>query len=114
MAGMAGIQRIGNVFYRAADMDTAVRFYSEVLGLPMKFRDGDNWAAFDINGMTFALEGGAPQGARVSLRVDGLSALVDELRGRGANVSDVAAGAHENRATVTDPAGNQLILYEPA
>jgi catechol 2,3-dioxygenase-like lactoylglutathione lyase family enzyme len=111
---MPGIQRIGNVFYRAADMDSAVRFYSEVLGLPMKFRDGDNWAAFDINGMTFALEGGAPQGARVSLRVDGLAAFVGELRSRGANVTDVAAGAHENRATLTDPAGNEVVLYELA
>jgi catechol 2,3-dioxygenase-like lactoylglutathione lyase family enzyme len=111
---MPGIQRIGNVFYRAADMDAAVRFYSDVLGLSLKFRDGDSWAAFDINGATFALEGGASQGARVSLRVDGLSALVEDLRGRGANVSDVVAGPHENRATVTDPAGNELILYEPS
>jgi catechol 2,3-dioxygenase-like lactoylglutathione lyase family enzyme len=111
---MPGIQRIGNVFYRASDMEAAVKFYSEVLGLQLKFRDGDNWAAIDINGMTFALEGGAPQGARVSLRVDGLSALVTDLRARGANVSDVVAGPHENRATLTDPAGNQLVLYQPA
>jgi catechol 2,3-dioxygenase-like lactoylglutathione lyase family enzyme len=111
---MPGIQRIGNVFYRATDMDAAVRFYSDVLGLTLKFRDGDNWAAFDINGVTFALEGGAPQGARVSLRVDGLSSVVDQLRARGASVSEVESGPHENRATLTDPAGNQLILYEPS
>jgi catechol 2,3-dioxygenase-like lactoylglutathione lyase family enzyme len=111
---MPGIQRIGNVFYRATDMDAAVRFYSDVLGLTLKFRDGDNWAAFDINGVTFALEGGAPQGARVSLRVDGLSSVVDQLRARGASVSEVESGPHENRATLTDPAGNQLFLYEPS
>jgi catechol 2,3-dioxygenase-like lactoylglutathione lyase family enzyme len=110
---MPGIQRIGNVFYRAADMDAAVRFYSDVLGLTLKFRDGDNWAAFDVNGMTLALEGGAPRGATVSLRVEGLAALVGELRDRGAMVSDVLAGPHENRATLTDPAGNELMLYEP-
>jgi catechol 2,3-dioxygenase-like lactoylglutathione lyase family enzyme len=110
---MPGIQRIGNVFYRAPDMEAAVHFYSEVLGLSLKFRDGDNWAAFDINGVTFALEGGAPQGARVSLRVDGLASVVDQLRARGASVSDITSGPHETRATLTDPAGNQLILYEP-
>jgi len=111
---MPGIQRIGNVFYRAADMDAAVRFYSEVLGLSMKFRDGDNWAAFDINGMTFAIEGGAPRGATVSLRVEGLADMVQQLRERGAMVSDVLSGPHERRATLTDPAGNELVLYEPA
>ena len=112
---MAGIQRIGNVFYYAQDLDAAVRFYTEVLGFPMKFRDGDHWAAFDVGGMTFAIEGGgAPRGAMVSLRVEGLAEVVDGLRGRGARVSDVETGAHERRATLTDPAGNEVILYEPA
>ena len=110
---MPGIQRIGNVFYRASDMDAAVRFYSEVLGLSMKFRDGDKWAAFDLNGMTFAIEGGSPRGATVSLRVDGLSEVVDQLRARGAMVSDILSGPHERRATLTDPSGNELVLYEP-
>jgi catechol 2,3-dioxygenase-like lactoylglutathione lyase family enzyme len=110
---MPGIQRIGNVFYRAPDMDAAVRFYSEVLGLPMKFRDGDRWAAFDVAGATLAIEGGTPRGATVSLRVDGLSELVEALRARGTNVGPVETGAHEDRATLTDPAGNELVLYQP-
>ena len=110
---MPGIQRIGNVFYRAPNMDAAVHFYSEVLGFQIKFRDGDKWAAFDVGGATLALEGGAPHGATVSLRADGLSKVVEQLRSRGAMVSDVLTGPHERRATLTDPAGNELILYEP-
>ncbi|MBV9322169.1 MAG: VOC family protein [Chloroflexi bacterium] len=111
------MQRIGNVFYRAADMDAAVHFYSDILGFALKFRDGDHWAAFDVGGMTLALEGGAPGGsggATVSLRCDGLADVVDQLRGRGATVSAVESGPHERRATLTDPAGNRLVLYEPA
>jgi predicted enzyme related to lactoylglutathione lyase len=114
---MAGIQRIGNVFYHAADMDAAVRFYTDTLGLQLKFRDGDNWAAFDVGGMTLALEGGqpgGPGGAIVSLRCEGLAELVDQLRGKGASVGQITTGAHERRAMVTDPAGNTLMLYEPA
>lgn len=114
---MAGIQRIGNVFYHAADMDASVLFYTDVVGLTLKFRDGDNWAAFDVGGMTLALEGGAPGGpggATVSLRVDGLSEVVSQLRSHGALVSDIASGAHERKATLTDPDGNSLVLYEPA
>jgi catechol 2,3-dioxygenase-like lactoylglutathione lyase family enzyme len=113
-----GIQRIGNVFYRAPDMDAAVNFYTHVLGLALKFRDGDHWAAFDVAGVTLAVEGGAPGGsggATVSLRVEGgLAALVDDLRAKGARVTDVESGPHERRASVHDPAGNTLVLYEPA
>jgi catechol 2,3-dioxygenase-like lactoylglutathione lyase family enzyme len=114
---MAGIQRIGNVFYRVDDMDAAVRFYTEVLGFKLKLRDGDHWAAFDVGGATLAVEGGAPGGpggATVSLRVEAIESVVDDLRARGATVSDVETGPHERRAKLTDLAGNQLVLYEPA
>ena len=114
---MPGIQRIGNVFYRAPDLESAVRFYTHVVGLSLKFRDGDRWAAFDIGGMTLAVEGGqrgGPGGATVSLRVDGLDSVVDQLRARGATVGQIESGPHERRANLTDPAGNTLVLYEPA
>jgi hypothetical protein len=39
---------------------------------------------------------------------------VDQLRSRGAVVGDIQTGPHERRATLTDPAGNTLVLYEPA
>jgi len=116
-AAMAGIQRIGNVFYRVDDMDAAVHFYTDVLGCTLKFRDADRWAAFDLAGVTLAVEGGGhggPGGATVSLRVDGLAELVAELRAAGATVGEIETGPHERRAGLTDPAGNQLILYEPA
>jgi catechol 2,3-dioxygenase-like lactoylglutathione lyase family enzyme len=107
------IEKLGNVFYRVRDMDSAVAFYSQVLGLPLKFRDGDNWAAFDVAGVTLALEGGEGSGATASLRVKGLDDLVASLRARGATVSDPRDAAHERRAELTDPAGNTLVLYEP-
>ena len=119
---MAEIQRIGNVFYRVNDFDAAVAFYSDVVGLTLKFRDGSNWAAFDVGGITFALEpasagkpAGSGSGATVSLRVGGgLDELVTQLRARGATVGDVKSGPHERTAELTDPSGNVIILYEPA
>ena len=113
----ASIERIGNVFYRVADMDAAVAFYGDLLGLRLKLRDGDAWAAFDVGGATLALEGGPVEGAggaTVSLRVEGgLDDLVARLRERGANVGDALAGGHERRAELRDPSGNRLVLYEP-
>jgi predicted enzyme related to lactoylglutathione lyase len=113
---MSGIERIGNVFYRVPDMEAAVRFYGAVLGLGLKLRDGDRWAAFDVGGATLALEGGAPGGpggATVSLRVTGLDGVVETLRSRGADVGPIETGPHERRASLHDPAGNVLVLYEP-
>jgi catechol 2,3-dioxygenase-like lactoylglutathione lyase family enzyme len=113
---MAGIQRIGNVFYYVPDMDAAVSFYTGVLGLTLKLRDGDRWAAFDVGGATLAVEGGAPGGpggATVSLRIDDLDAFVQDLRTRGAQVGEIEAGAHERKAQLEDPAGNVLVLYAP-
>src|SRR6266550_485760 len=111
------IQRIGNVFYRVSEMDAAVRFYTEVLGFGLKLRDGDRWAAFDVGGVTLGVEGGTPGGpggATVSLRVDGLDAVVADLGSNGADVGDIQSGPHERKAALRDPAGNQLVLYEPA
>jgi catechol 2,3-dioxygenase-like lactoylglutathione lyase family enzyme len=112
------IERIGNVFYRVRDMDAAVRFYADVLGLSLKFRDGDRWAAFDVAGLTLALEGAEGPvegrgGAVVSLRVQGLDELAAELRGRGAALGEVQTGPHERRLDLADPSGNHLVLYEP-
>src|ERR1700730_16749207 len=103
-----GIQRIGNVFYRTQDMDAAVHFYTQVLGFGLKLRDGDRWAAFDVGGATPAVGRGGPVGATASLRVDGLAAVVDDLRAKGARVGDVNSGPHERRAELQDPAGNRL------
>ena len=115
---MAEIEKIGNVFYKVTDMNDGVDFYQRVLGLQLKFRDGDNWAAFDVAGVTLALEPalGALSGnggATVSLRVKDLDGLAGELRGRGAKLGDITMGGHERKLDITDPSGNHVLLYEP-
>ena len=37
------------------DLDESIRFYSETLGLPLKFRDGAHYAALDGGAITLAL-----------------------------------------------------------
>jgi lactoylglutathione lyase len=39
----------------ADDLDESIRFYSEVLGMPLKFRDGAHYAALDGGSVTVAL-----------------------------------------------------------
>jgi flavin reductase len=108
---------VGNVIYPVADMARAVTFYRDIVGLQLKFQDGDKWAAFDCRGTTLALERratekGAARRVKVSLKASGdLEALVSKLRGAGASVGAVSTGAHERTATLTDADGNQTILY---
>jgi len=37
------------------NLDESVRFYSETLGMPLKFRDGAHFAALDAGPITLAL-----------------------------------------------------------
>src|SRR2546427_3945396 len=47
--------RLDLVFYWVADLDRAVAFYRDLLGLPLMRRDGERWAEFDAGGRRVAL-----------------------------------------------------------
>lgn len=113
-----GIERIGNAFFEVADMDRAVAFYGEALGLPLKFRDGDRWAAFDVGGTTVAVaaaeDRAAPgAGATLSFKVADVDAWAREASERGMEVGPVETGPHERSVTVADPDGHRMIVYSP-
>ncbi|GAA0945391.1 VOC family protein [Nonomuraea longicatena] len=104
--------RLGNVFIPVKDLDEAIAFY----GLPVKFRDGDRFAALDAGGgATLALAGPDEHVSAVSApsyKVDDVAAAVRELLDRGAEViRPPEAGPHEWRAVLRDPSGNVLVLY---
>ncbi|MFG1999469.1 VOC family protein [Spirillospora sp. NPDC048911] len=108
--------RIGNVLYGVEDVDEAVRFYRDALGLAVKFQDGGRFAALDGGGTTFAIAGpeedvtgGTPA---VSFKVDDVAALTARLTEAGATlVRGPEEGPHEVRAVLRDPAGNPFVLY---
>jgi len=46
----------GNVTVYVSNMDRAVRFYTEVLGLKLAYRFGDHWASVEVGrGLTIGL-----------------------------------------------------------
>ncbi|MCW2912116.1 MAG: hypothetical protein JWN52_184 [Actinomycetia bacterium] len=108
--------RIGNVLYPAKDVEAAVAFYRDALGLTVKFQDGSRFAALDGGGTTFAIAGeeedvteGVPA---VSFRVDDVKATTAEVTAAGARlVRGPEEGPHEIRAVLRDPAGNPFVLY---
>ncbi|GAA3196019.1 VOC family protein [Actinocorallia longicatena] len=109
--------KVGNVMYPAEDVAKAVAFYTEGLGLKVKFADGTRFAALDGGGVTFAIAGeeedlvGAPA---ASFKVEDVAAAVDRLVAAGAEVLRAAEeGPHEIRAVLRDPAGNPFVVYAP-
>lgn len=107
---------LGNVLYPAADIDAAVAFYRDAVGLPLKFQDGDRYAALDGGGATFALASAGEDvtGGRTaaSFRVPDVAAAVERLVAAGATVVRPAEeGPHEVRAVLDDPWGNPVVLY---
>ena len=117
---MAGAPPLGvdHVYYWTRDMERAVKFYGEVLGLELAHRSGGGWAEFRAGPVRLALHGTEeaplPPGGTVVFKVDDLDEATSALRQRG-----VVFDGHEAEvpgvgrfATFHDPDGNPLQLIE--
>ncbi len=100
------------------DLDESIRFYSEVLGMGLKFRDGAHYAALDGGSVTVALatdvDHPLPGKVVVGIKtadVDGAAKAIEEAG--GAIVKGPYDDAHERRAVVYDNQGNGLVFYSP-
>ena len=112
------VKKFSSAYYVVKDMDKAVGFYQDILGLNIKFRDGDRWTQFDVNGVAVALadpsEGTVPPGGggTVVLEVDDLAETRDTLTQNGVKVNDIVdMGGHGRYFTAVDPAGNIVQIF---
>ena len=114
-SGAETVLKVGMVIHPVRDMETAISFYTDGLGLEPRFRDGDRFCAFDVGGVTVALAAGAEAVAdatAVSYKVADLDATIRHLVASGALlVREPEKGPHEVRAVLRDPSGNPFILY---
>ncbi len=99
------------------DLEESIRFYTEVLGFPLKFRDGAHYAALDGGSITLALATSVdhpiPGQVVVGIKtddVDGAAQATDA--GGGAVAKGPYDDAHERRAVVYDNKGNGLVFYK--
>src|SRR4030095_13577705 len=95
------IKKFSSAYYVVGNMDQAVAFYKDTLGMNVKFRDGNRWTQFDVNGVGVALadpsEGSVPPGggATVVLEVDNLLETRQMLMQQGIAVNDIVdMGGH--------------------
>ncbi|ROO85819.1 catechol 2,3-dioxygenase-like lactoylglutathione lyase family enzyme [Actinocorallia herbida] len=111
--------RLGHVLLPVADLEAALAFYRDVLGLTVKFQDGDRYAALDgRGGSTIALAALSEQPVAglpaLGLKVSDVAGTAAALRAAGAPVGEVTEGGHERRAVLRDPDGNVLVVYGPS
>ena len=110
---------VHHVSIMTPDVDAALDFYVDVLGLSVRsdrpdFGIGGAW--LDAGGQQVHLvEGAAPNyaGQHFALLVDDLDGVVTELRSRGYEVNDPFASGVGRQTTVTDPCGNVVELNQP-
>jgi catechol 2,3-dioxygenase-like lactoylglutathione lyase family enzyme len=118
--------QVATVRYFVDDLDSAVRFYCGQLGFEEELRPsalfamlyrGDLRLLLSVPGEAHALPDGSwpePGGwNRISLRVEDLARVVEELRSQGAHfLTEIAAGIAVDTVLLRDPAGNPVELFQ--
>lgn len=100
------------------NLDESIKFYTETLGMPLKFRDGSHFAALDGGSITLALATAVdhpmPGQVVVGIKTDDVDGAAQAVEANGgAIVKGPYNDAHERRAVVYDHKGNGLVFYSP-
>ncbi len=119
---MVQARAVDYVVYNVADLETAIPFYRDTLGLPFDYVYEGWWAEFKVEPVSLALcappVGQPPQpgyqgGATVGFAVRDIHAAIEELRAKGI---PVLMEPQESpvcwTATIADPDGNRINLHE--
>jgi catechol 2,3-dioxygenase-like lactoylglutathione lyase family enzyme len=114
----------GNATIYVSNMDAAVRFYTEVLGLKLTNRFGNHWAT--VQAGTTLLIGLHPSSAKhprpgtkgsvqiglVVSRDESIAELAGRLRKHSVQVSDIIKSEEANYLSFTDPDGNPIYVAD--
>jgi predicted enzyme related to lactoylglutathione lyase len=113
----------GNATVFVSNMDAAVRFYTDVLGLKLTNRFGDNWATVEAGkGLTIGLHPASPKypapgtkGAMMlGLDIDRpIESVLARLNEKGVRIlGSIQQDKAGNFLHLEDPDGNELYLWE--
>lgn len=125
-AGGRWIDGVQDVYYNVRDLERAVAFYQDVLGLTLSYQQR-HFAAFDVGGVRLGLHwsGGEPiphvardghgayAGATVTLRVHDIQRAADRLASSGVRLlGPISRQAWGSLVPFEDPDGNVLKLFQ--
>ena len=112
------VSGVATVWLPVKDVERAVGFYRDVLGMQVENQDGD-WAEVTANDLKIGLNASeSPSGdggAVIAFAVDGdIEQAADELRGAGVEVTDgVSEHPWGKVLPFKDLDANDLQLYQP-
>jgi predicted enzyme related to lactoylglutathione lyase len=113
----------GNATVFVSNMDRAVRFYTETLGLKLTNRFGDHWATVDAgSGLTIGLHPASPKypapgtkgGMMLGMQIDeAIEQVTAQLSEKGVAIKgSIVREESGNFAHLEDPDGNEIYLWE--
>jgi predicted enzyme related to lactoylglutathione lyase len=112
------IDGISVVWLPVSDMDRALEFYGDTLGLDIEQQE-DDWSMVVAGSIRIGLNGrdsehsGGEGGAVIAFATTDIEESVSELRASGVDFAgDVSEHPWGKVATFRDPDGNELQLYE--
>jgi predicted enzyme related to lactoylglutathione lyase len=114
------VTRVDYVRVPVDDIDAAVHFYGEVLGLPRNDHlDHDDWIEFEASNVTLAVM--TPEThdyafaplppSTIALGVPDVAAAKAQLEAAGVEVGEMWDSGVCNGAGLNDPAGNRILLH---
>jgi glyoxylase I family protein len=111
---------IHHVSVNVDDVQTALRFYVDVLGFSVRgdrpdFGFGGAW--LDVGSQQLHLIEAPPpddRGQHLAVQVEDIDAAIAEVRARGVEVTDAVPVGSGRQAFLHDPAGNLVELQQPA
>jgi catechol 2,3-dioxygenase-like lactoylglutathione lyase family enzyme len=112
------VSRVNVVYLYVSDLDRSLRFYRDLLGLPLA--GDDDWQEAELGGVRFALHrahaglGGLSSGTiHVNFEVADAAAAAQRLREAGVEVTETMRDEHGTSYEVVDPDGYRVYLFQP-
>jgi len=117
------IKKVGNVILAVKDLDKSVKFYNEIIGLPIK-RQRRSWVDLGTSGALLSLHPASltaqhigssiENGITIGFLVGDVTSAVEELKSKGVKIyRDIIDRDAGKNAVVLDPDDYLISLFEP-
>ena len=113
------VKKVSNVWLPVEDMQRALGFYRETLGLTVEM-EGPDWSELDASGLSIGLNAREPRGAKadggavITFSAPDIDAEYAALQGKGVQFTgEVSSYDWGKVAPFKDSEGNDLQLYAP-
>ena len=117
------IKKVGNVILAVKDLDKSIKFYNEIIGLPIKDQR-ETWVDLGTSGALLSLHPASltaehvgssiDNGISIGFLVGDLKSAIEELKTKGVTIyRDIVEKEVGKNAVILDPDQYLISLFEP-